>query len=168
MRTRGICALLTVALAVCGCGRSTPEKTTPDANVERSTPATVDVADLHDAAGLLKVNASQLKHTVVTAHLEEPIAPGKNVLWCVTFQLAWDEMRTLGKGKLKLEPEPPMAKVLPKRLAGKGDVDAASIVARAGWVKDGIFAEIQTELTRKFGPDVRPELQPHPLVGNAQ
>ena len=114
--------------------------------------------------GVLKANASRLKSTVVTPHLEEPIVPGKNVLWCLSFQLAWDELRALGGGTLRLEPEPAMAKVLNKRLAGKEDIDEASVVARAGWVKEGIFDEIRAEIARKFGPDVHPELHPNALA----
>src|SRR5208283_5746542 len=49
----------------------------------------------HDDAfsndNLLTVGASDLKQTVVEATLTAPMEQGKNVLWCGTFQLAWNE-----------------------------------------------------------------------------
>ena len=57
---------------------------------------------------LLKADARELKNTVVTAHLEERIVPGKNVLWCSTFQLAWNEGCRNAGGDIRLDVEPPM------------------------------------------------------------
>ena len=41
--------------------------------------------------GLLKARAESLGGTTVTPHLEEAITPGKNLIWCSTFQLVWNE-----------------------------------------------------------------------------
>jgi hypothetical protein len=35
------------------------------------------------------VDSSSLPDTIVTPHMEQPIVPGKNILYCSTFQLAW-------------------------------------------------------------------------------
>ena len=37
--------------------------------------------------------SSELKATIVTPVLDWPIEKGKNVIWCSTFQLAWNELR---------------------------------------------------------------------------
>src|SRR5689334_21619046 len=46
-------------------------------------------------------DASKLQKTIVSPHLEEPIAPGTNVLWCGTFQLAWNEACRLIGGDIQ-------------------------------------------------------------------
>lgn len=39
--------------------------------------------------------------TVVTPTLDSPMVAGKNMVWCATFQMAWDELRTLASGTAK-------------------------------------------------------------------
>jgi len=60
----------------------------------------------HDDAfteqGLLEANAFDLTETLVTPHLEAPLTDGKNVLWCGSFQLAWNEACSLVGGNLHL------------------------------------------------------------------
>ena len=67
----------------------------------------------------LKANASELKHTVVTPHLEQKIEPGTNVLWCNTFQLAWNELCDLAGGPIAMDSPPPDVAILNKRTASK-------------------------------------------------
>jgi len=70
MRNWSRIAAVTLFLALCGavgCGRK-PDK-------------------------ILRADSKDLKHTIITAHLEEKIVPGKNVIYCSTFQLAWNESR---------------------------------------------------------------------------
>ena len=50
-----------------------------------------DHESVFDKDGLLTAAAGALKATVVTPHLDQPIKTGENVLWCGTFQLAWNE-----------------------------------------------------------------------------
>jgi len=107
---------------------------------------------------LLRANADKLKSTIVTPHLECPIEDGKNVLWCSTFQLAWNEGCALIGEDIHLEEEPPMVPILNKKTATKKDLDEASYVAMAGFVKDGINEKIKEALLGKFGEDVRTPL----------
>ena len=106
--------------------------------------------------------AKDLKNTIVTAHLREKHQPGKNLLWCATFQLAWDELSGILKGPVQLKDEPEMAAVLNARLVTKGDLDDASYVARAGFGKDRIVEAIREELNRKFSGAAAPLLVPDP------
>ena len=110
---------------------------------------------------LLRADARDLKSTVVTAHLEEPIVPGKNVLWCSTFQLAWNEGCALLGEDIHLDNEPAMVAILNQKSATKADIDEASYVAMAGWTQDGIVEQIRSEVHRKF--DMKPELLPEHL-----
>jgi len=77
----------------------------------------------------LKANADELKHTIVTPHLEQEIAPGTNVLWCNTFQLAWNELCYLTGGPLAMDSAPPVVAVLNKRTASKEDLAGAYVLA---------------------------------------
>ncbi|WP_319586301.1 hypothetical protein [uncultured Desulfobulbus sp.] len=106
----------------------------------------------------LKKNADELKGTIVTPHMEQKIVPGKNVLWCSTFQLAWNELCDLGGGSVKLKLDSSMADILSKRGASKADIDDASYVAVAGFAEDGSVEKIRQELKTKFNGQESPDL----------
>ena len=40
-----------------------------------------------------QIEPQQLKRTLITPHMEEPIVPGKNLIYCSTFQIAWNELQ---------------------------------------------------------------------------
>jgi hypothetical protein len=106
----------------------------------------------------LKANAKDLKHTIVTPHLEQKISAGMNVLWCSTFQLAWNELCELTGGTVDMKPSPPMATNLNKKTASKNDLDEDSYVAVAGLANEGICERIRKELEAKFKGHASPEL----------
>jgi len=106
----------------------------------------------------LKARAKDLKHTIVTPHLDVGIERGMNVLWCNTFQLAWNEFCELAGGPITMERAPPMVAVLNKRTASKGDLDQASYVAMAGLAREGIYGKIRKQLEEKFQGQAAPEL----------
>lgn len=106
----------------------------------------------------LNTNASQLNGTIITPHLEQRIVPGKNVLWCSTFQLAWNELYKLNSGPIRLRPASPTADILNKRSASRTDIDDASYVAMAGFAEDGLVKKIHQELRRKFHGQESPYL----------
>lgn len=134
--------------------------------------AAVPIFDTHDGTfteqGLLETNASALTETIVTPHLEAPIANGKNVLWCGTFQLAWNEVCSLLGGDVRLVNEPPMVAILNKKSFTKRDIDAESYVAVAGFVGDDVFGQIAQQLQDTFKGQATPryipskELTPRP------
>jgi len=110
----------------------------------------------------LKATADRLKHTIVTPHLEQQIKGDKNVLWCATAQIAWNELCRLAGGEIHLEDEPPMVALLNKRAASREDLDPASYVAMAGVVGDGILSKIEMALREKFAGQASVELAPAP------
>ncbi len=119
----------------------------------------------HDIAytgkGLLTASAAKLKTTAITPHLQTPIAPGRNVLWCGTFQLTWNEVCKLIGEDVHFVKDPPMVAFLNKKAFAEADLDDESYVALAGFVRDGIRAKIQAELQRKFKGRARPRLLPN-------
>ena len=61
------------------------------------------------------MHASDLKQTVVVATPDVPIEPGTNVLWCGTFQLAWNQACDLIGEDIHLAHEPAMVAELNKK-----------------------------------------------------
>lgn len=124
--------------------------------------------DVFTEEGLLERNASDLKHTIVTSHLETPIAGGESVLWCGSFQLAWNEACSLVGEDLHFSNEPAMVGILNKKSFTKEDIDAESYVAVAGFVKDDVHGEIVRQLEDTFKGQATPryippkELTPRP------
>ena len=125
--------------------------------------ATVSCHD-HDSVftkhGLLVAPADKLQKTVVSGHLRHPIRTGQNVLWCGTFQLAWNECCKLIGEDLHLEGEPPMAGELNRKAFTRGDLDEDSYVALAGFVRDRIHKKIRQALKKKFKGKARPRYIP--------
>lgn len=112
-------------------------------------------------------NASDFKATYVTPHLDVALARGTNLLWCGTFQMAWDEACALTGGNLQLASadnasaaaQNAMAAALNRHAFGKDCVDDASYVAMAGLVKDRIHEKICNEVKHKlkFEPRLIPD-----------
>ncbi len=98
---------------------------------------------------IVKPNASEFAGIIVTPHLEVRIDPNTSVMWCSTFQLAWNEMCDLAGGPLQIDNAPPMVGVLNRRTATRDDLDDASFLAMAG-VGPAIVEKINKELARKF------------------
>jgi hypothetical protein len=154
MKNRGCVrcvALLLAFAAVCGCfGRRKEEK---------------------KEEKVLEVDSKDLKNTVITAHLEEKIVPGKNLIYCSTFQLAWNELRDdIIKEDIRLTDEPPMVKILNKKLTTKADISEGCYIAMAGFGKDNILAKINQALRSKFGqnaPTVTAQLNPWSIFAYA-
>jgi hypothetical protein len=139
MRTHALFPLL--GLVIIAAGNAYPQQPTSTA------PAGTAVA---------KPNASQVSKTIVSPHLEARIDPNTNVLWCSTFQLAWNEMCLLAGGPLQIKDAPPMVGILNKRTATRDDIDEASYLAMAG-IGPAAIEKINKELDRKFPgkPDLR-------------
>ena len=56
---------------------------------------------------LLTADSGALRQTIITPRLEEPMEAGRNVLWCGTFQLAWNEICSLIGEDLHFQDESP-------------------------------------------------------------
>lgn len=120
---------------------------------------------------ILRADSKDLKHTIITAHLEEKIVPGKNLIYCSTFQLAWNELRdNIIKEDIRLEGNPPLAGFLNKKLATKDDISEGSYVAMAGFASDGILEKVNNALRSKFGgeaPTVTGSFAPEDILAYA-
>lgn len=121
------------------------------------------VDDGFDNAQLLQLNADQLKSARVSAYLEAPIEKGTSVLWCASFQLAWDAACGLvGEDLHFAGREPETVGHLNRHTLAKGDLDQSSYVAVADFMRNNPHAAIRRELARKFGSGIAPRFLPPP------
>lgn len=87
--------------------------------------------------------------TIMTGSLEQEIPPGKNVLWCATLQLAWNELCALAGGPIIMEDEAPLVALLNQQIASNTGLDADSYIAVAGSGKDVLDAI--ANIPKQFG-----------------
>lgn len=99
------------------------------------------------------------RRTIVTASLDQAMEPDKNVLWCVTFQMAWDRLRELAGGDIETHPDSPLVHKLNAANAPADSIPPAGALSLAGLVDDGIIEEIRSRLADVGGaePDLLPE-----------
>jgi hypothetical protein len=95
--------------------------------------------------------------TRITPVLDEPIPAGQNLLWCATFQLAWDKASQHFGGAIHLQPASKLAASLNSGRFDTRWIDASSIFESSGRVGDGTLEKIR----RKKG-------SPSSLLGQLQ
>lgn len=114
-----------------------------------------------DSRRLLEVSADQLKATQVVADLEEPIPEKTNLLWCGTFQLTWNEICSLLGEDIHFQgTEPASVAALNRKTFNKDDLDAASYIVIADYVKNGVYEKIPRGLQKEFGGAASPHFLP--------
>jgi len=94
-------------------------------------------------------------NTIYTAHLEGPITSESNVLYCASFQKAWDMMhKQVIKEEVRLEDDPLIARQLNRQSLGNDDISLDSYVAGAGAYSQELVERVNRELGQKFGSQV--------------
>jgi hypothetical protein len=94
-----------------------------------------------------------LKRTVIVPTLDTPIPENHSAIWCSSFQLAWNELKTVAEGPIQLANAEVVAERLNKAEHSDRDLDAQDVYAAAGFVRDGIIPRIQGDVAKKF-PDL--------------
>ena len=97
--------------------------------------------------------AEDLKTTIVSADLQAPITSGKNVIWCATIQIAWNELCTWAGGSVHLVNEPQLVAILNQKVVVREDFDTSSLFADAGIIKHGAVERIRSAIETKFPDD---------------
>ncbi|MCP4614042.1 MAG: hypothetical protein GY845_35595 [Planctomycetes bacterium] len=104
------------------------------------------------------INSTDLKETSIAATLDCPMPEHKNVIWCSTFQIAWDRLKNDIIGEpVKVPEAEELAKRLNQAEASKTDLEEKSFYSAAGIVKDGIIEEILTEMKKRFPSEPEPD-----------
>lgn len=107
-----------------------------------------------------RIQSIQLKRTLITPHMEESISPGKNLIYCSSFQIAWNELQDdIIKEEVRLAGAPLMAELLNKQLSTKSDLSEESYVAMAGKLSSELLKRISMALKKKFQEQAPPKLQ---------
>jgi hypothetical protein len=115
-------------------------------------------------------SSDQLQHTVIVPTLDTPIPEGKNAIWCASFQIAWNKLKTdVTKGPVLIQGAEEIAERLNKSPVTEADLPDGSYYAAAGLVKDGIVERIQREMAERFPGAQAPafDLGPPELVAVA-
>ena len=81
--------------------------------------------------------------TVVTPYLDRKIIPGKNLMWCATFQMTWDNLKELCGGPVETSPGGDMVSKLNRESTRPGSIPTSGVVSKAGLVGDGIIERIE-------------------------
>ena len=90
--------------------------------------------------------------TKVTPHLEATIFYDNNLLYCSTFQLAWNElMDKILNESVKLHGNPEELVYLNKKLSGTDDISEEYYVIQAGFNNNKYFQQLSKKLNDKFG-----------------
>jgi hypothetical protein len=92
-----------------------------------------------------------LQHTVIVPTLDTPIPEGKNAIWCASFQVAWNKLKTeVAKGPVLIQGAEEIADRLNKSPVTEADLPEGSYYAAAGLEKDGIIERIKREMGQEF------------------
>ncbi len=101
---------------------------------------------------------TKTQHTTISSHLEEQIDLSNNLLYCASFQMAWNVMRDqIIKGDILLEPDTLLAKYLNRNLQENINISSDSYVATAGELSKDLVTRINKEQQEKFGNQVAHE-----------
>lgn len=92
--------------------------------------------------------------TSVTPHMEAPIVPGWNSVFCSTFQIAWNDMKDGIVGEdIRLEKPLELVLILNRSLSTDADIQEEDYLAMVGYGSDNIADRINEALRAKFGSD---------------
>jgi hypothetical protein len=103
-------------------------------------------------------SSESLQQTVIVPTLDSPCPPNKNVIWCSSFQLAWNEVRdkVIGAPLEVIGAEETAARLNTARQS-TSDLEPSSFYAAGGWVEDRIRDKIRKDMAVKFPGHVLPD-----------
>jgi hypothetical protein len=103
-------------------------------------------------------SSQKLTRTVIVPTLDSPCPPGRNVVWCSSFQLAWNEMKDKVVGApLQVVGAEEVAARLNATKQSASDLDPKSFYIAGGSIKDGIVGKIKKDMAAKFPSHVLPD-----------
>jgi hypothetical protein len=96
-------------------------------------------------------DSKRLEKTVIVSTLDAPIPEDKNVIWCATFQMAWDRLKNNVIGEpIQVANAEAVAERLNKAEVTDDDLPDGSYYAAAGFTKDGIAEKMRREMQERF------------------
>jgi hypothetical protein len=96
-------------------------------------------------------DSTGLKQSVIIPTLDTAMPEGKNVIWCATFQMAWDRLKNDVIGEpVRIANAEAAADSLNKAVVADDDLPEGAYYAAAGLTKDGIAEKIRREMQERF------------------
>ncbi|OHB62149.1 MAG: hypothetical protein A2168_00915, partial [Planctomycetes bacterium RBG_13_50_24] len=103
------------------------------------------------------IDSNDLEQTSIVATLDSPFPKYHNVIWCSTFQMAWDMLKNDIIGEpVEVPGAEKLAGSLNRAEFSDKNIEDESYFATAGFLADGIIAEIQDEMTQLFPAEPAP------------
>lgn len=97
------------------------------------------------------VDSSSLKHTSIVPTLDSPCPKNRNVIWCSSFQLAWNQMKNDVIGEpIQVVGVEELAARLNTAEQSSADLEPRSFYAAAGRINQGIINRIEKDMAAKF------------------
>lgn len=119
-------------------------------------PAAVRAAD---TPGL--TDSTSLPNTVFTPLLQCEIEPGKNFVYCASFQAAWNEFAdTVIHEPVLVEGNPLLVRMLNKKFGGDTVIPEEAFIAAAGFEGDGVVERINGMSRDKFRVEMPGNINP--------
>jgi hypothetical protein len=85
---------------------------------------------------------------------------GKNMLFCSTFPLVWEEVARVGGNTIMMQYDPPLYVGLQRDADYANDLDPASFIVGGGHVRDEVLPRLNHNLHRHFAGAAHPRLLP--------
>jgi hypothetical protein len=158
-RLKNSALVLSILVAATGgCGQSDPPQAKPRAvGPVASAPATASAGRAYTPQPLTFAgDAGALRNTVVVPTLDTPVPPGRNAIWCASFELAWQHLRSdVVNEPVRIAGAEAVAERLNGAPTTEADLPPEAWVALAGRGADGIAGRIREEVAARF-PDLPP------------
>ena len=160
----GLILLTTISLVLRGTKSDTVHGMRRANSTETGKAMPVHVNDRGDGARFTtvthnaqEIDSKSLKETVVVATLDCPLPEHKNVIWCSTFQMAWDKLRTsVINEPIEVLGAEDLASRLNRLAFPATDIETQSYYANAGFVKKGLLEQIQKDMAKRFPSEPAP------------
>ncbi|MCU0705080.1 MAG: hypothetical protein MUF18_13990 [Fimbriiglobus sp.] len=95
--------------------------------------------------------SDQLNSTVIVPTFDTPTNPGKNVVWCSSFPLAWKKLeQNVTRGTVRLDGAQAFADRLHTDPSAESDLPPNAVYVNAGFNEDGIADRIRTDMAVRF------------------
>ncbi len=110
-------------------------------------------------------SSDSLEQTIIVPTLDSPCPQNKNVVWCSSFQLAWNRMKNDVIGApVEVVGAEELAARLNDAKQSDADVEARSFYAAAGRVEGGIIGKVRKDMAARFPSHNLPDF--NDVVGN--
>ena len=97
------------------------------------------------------VDSADLKQTSVVATVDCPVPEHRNVIWCSTFQMAWNRLKNdIISEPVNIIDVEELAARLNHVKVSETDLEEESYYATAGFVGKGIIEQIHKEMKKRF------------------